>query len=88
MAGFTWIKITAPSGISGGNFGKLEDWGAGAGQPIRWSHRRGAESATEPEVGPHGGRPQVEVISIFIADTVTGDPGHPLSRVRKNLKYF
>jgi hypothetical protein len=55
---------------------------------MHWSHRRGAMSVAEPEGGPTGGRPLVEVITIFITDNLTGDPGHPLSRVQKKLKYF
>ena len=37
---------------------------------------------------PMGGRPQVEGVATFIVHNLTGDPGHPLSRVQKSLNIF
>jgi hypothetical protein len=74
MAGNSaWLE--APDGAGGKKFAKLEVKSRGrAGVAAGWARRSGARFIA--------GRATMMVFSTFIPSIVTGDPGHPLSRVQ------
>ncbi len=44
--------------------------------------------ANEQAAVPMGGWSQVNGVATFIVHNLTGDPGHPLSRVQKSFNFF